>query len=262
MEKKHTAYVIFRIISSILALILLILFIAPLAMHNIKDIGNIFGIVACAVYLIWVNNLFWTGRLKKKIKEHKGTKMVLNVIYALVVIGVVYGIAVSASMVTAIVKTPEPQSTVVVLGCKVDGENPSLMLSKRLEAAYDYLSKNPKVPCIVSGGQGPNEGISEAQCMYNYLTRRGIDSSRIYMEDKSTDTDENIRFSQKIIKENNLNGSLAIATDGFHELRAAIIAQKNGVETIGAVPANTPLYLLPTYWVREWFAIPVEIIKP
>lgn len=176
MEKKHTGFLVFRIISSILALILLILFIAPLAMHNIKDIGNIFGIVACTVYLIWVNNLFWIGRLKKKIKEHKGTKMVLNVIYALVVIGVVYGIAVSASMATAIVKTPEAQSTVVVLGCKVNGKNPSLMLRKRLEAAYDYLSKNPGVPCIVSGGQGPNEGISEAQCMYNYLTERGIDS--------------------------------------------------------------------------------------
>ena len=133
MEKKHTGFLVFRIISSILALILLILFIAPLAMHNIKDIGNIFGIVACTVYLIWVNNLFWIGRLKKKIKEHKGTKMVLNVIYALVVIGVVYGIAVSASMATAIVKTPEAQSTVVVLGCKVNGKNPSLMLRKRLE---------------------------------------------------------------------------------------------------------------------------------
>ena len=158
MEKKHTAYLVFRIISSILALILLILFIAPLALHNIKDIGNIFGIVFCAVYLIWVNNIFGVGRLKKKIKEHKVSKIVLNIIYSLVVIGVVYGIAVSASMVTAIVKTPEPQSTVVVLGCKVNGKNPSLMLRKRLEAAYRYLEEHPDVPCIVSGGQGPNEG--------------------------------------------------------------------------------------------------------
>lgn len=189
------------------------------------------------------------------------SKIVLNIIYSLVVIGVVYGIAVSASMVTAIVKTPEPQSTVVVLGCKVNGKNPSLMLRKRLEAAYRYLEEHPDVPCIVSGGQGPNEGISEAQCMYDYLTEHGIDSSRIYMEDKSTNTDENIRFSQKIIEENKLNETLAIATDGFHELRAAIIAQKNGVETVGAIPANTPFYLLPTYWVREWFAIPVEMIK-
>lgn len=261
MEKKHNACLVIRIVSSILALILMILFIAPLVINNIWDIGNIFGIVFCAVYLIWVNNLFGVGRLKKKIKEHKVSKIILNIIYALVVIGVVYGIAVSASMVTAIVKTPEPQSTVVLLGCKVNGKSPSLMLRKRLEAAYRYLEEHPDVPCIVSGGQGPNEGISEAQCMYDYLTEHGIDSSRIYMEDKSTNTDENIRFSQKIIEKNDLNETLAIATDGFHELRASIIAQKNGVETVGAIPADTPFYLLPTYWVREWFAIPVEIIK-
>lgn len=261
MEKKHTGRLAFRIVTSILALILLILFIAPLAVNNIRDLGNLFGIVFCAVYLIWINNLLWVGRLKKKIKEHKVSKMILNIIYTLVIIGVVYAIAVSASMVTAIVKTPEPGSTVVVLGCKVNGESPSLMLRKRLEAAYSYLDQHKDAVCIVSGGQGPNEGISEAQCMYNYLTEHGIDKTRIYMEDKSTDTDENIRFSQKIIEQNQLSPALAVATDGFHELRASIIAQKNGVESVGSVPADTPLYLLPTYWVREWFAIPVEIIK-
>ncbi len=52
------------------------------------------------------------------------------------------------------------------------GKNPSLMLSKRLEAAYEYLNENKNAVCIVSGGKGSNEEISEAQCMYNYLTEK------------------------------------------------------------------------------------------
>lgn len=54
---------------------------------------------------------------------------------------------------------------------------------------------------VVSGGMGDSENISEAEAMYRWLTDKGIDESRIYKEEKSTDTDENIRFSKEVIKE-------------------------------------------------------------
>ena len=62
------------------------------------------------------------------------------------------------------------------------------MLKHRLDAAYDYLTEHPDVPVIVCGGQGPDESISEAQCMYEYLTKKGIAAERITQEDRSTST--------------------------------------------------------------------------
>ena len=144
--------------------------------------------------------------------------------------------------------------TVIVLGCRVKGDVPSLMLSRRINAAYEYLEKNPGTVCIASGGQGGDELISEAECIKNVLVERGISPDRIIMEDKSTSTDENIRFSMEKMKENGLSGGAVIVTNDYHQLRAKMICQKYGLET-SAVSAETSLYLLPTYWVREWFGV-------
>ena len=70
------------------------------------------------------------------------------------------------------------------------------MLRERLIAAQDYLDENPEAVCVVSGGQGADESMSEAQCMRTKTsTEHGIAPERIYMEDKSTSTRENIKFS-------------------------------------------------------------------
>ena len=40
--------------------------------------------------------------------------------------------------------------------------------------------------------------------MYQYLVSKGIDPHRLYQEDKSTSTRENILFSYQLIKKENL----------------------------------------------------------
>ena len=92
----------------------------------------------------------------------------------------------------------------IVLGCGVNGDRPSLMLTERLDAAYDYLNTHEEVVCILSGGQGKGENISEAECMYRSLTEKGIARDRLYKEDRSTSTRENLLYSKKIIEEKNL----------------------------------------------------------
>ena len=69
---------------------------------------------------------------------------------------------------------------------------PDGLNKKGLVALNQYLNENPKLQCILSGGQGANEEISEAKCMYQYLVSKGIDPHRLYQEDKSTSTRENI----------------------------------------------------------------------
>ena len=80
--------------------------------------------------------------------------------------------------------------------------------------------------CIWWNGRGRK--ISEAECMYRYLTKKGINSSRIIKEDKSTSTRENLRFSKKIMEEKGLGNNIAIATSEYHQYRASQIAKSLG----------------------------------
>ena len=145
----------------------------------------------------------------------------------------------------------------IVLGGQVRGDQPSLTLLRRLSTAKAYLDEHPDMKCIVSGGQGKGEDISEAECMCNWLVSQGIAEDRIYKEDKSTDTDENIRFSKDIMNSEGLGSSIAITTSDFHEYRAGKLAEKYGLE-YGSVPSRTVWWLVPTFWMREMYAILAE----
>lgn len=142
---------------------------------------------------------------------------------------------------------------VVVLGAGLHGSTPSLSLRSRIDAAYTYLSENPDTVCIVSGGQGPGEDMTEAQCMYNELSAMGIDPSRIWMEDRSTSTQENLRFSMELIEEKSGQRpyTINLISNEYHLLRAKMFARDEGVVAYG-VPAKTPyVSLFINYFLRE-----------
>lgn len=146
---------------------------------------------------------------------------------------------------------------VVVLGAGVDGTAPSLSLRERLDAAYDYLVSNPQSICVVSGGQGDGEAITEAECMYLDLIRRGIEPERVWQEDKATSTAENLRFSLDLIEER--TGSrptqIGLVSSDYHLYRAGLMAQDQGVTAIG-IPAETSLlHLEINYFLREIAAV-------
>ena len=140
----------------------------------------------------------------------------------------------------------------IVLGCQVRGTEPSRMLRQRLDAALDYLNEHPDAIAIVSGGKGPGEDISEAECMSAWLTAAGIDPGRIILEDQATSTMENLRFSLALMEP---NSTVAIVSNEFHLYRAGQMAQKLGLEA-ALIPASTELpILLASYSLREIFAV-------
>ncbi len=142
------------------------------------------------------------------------------------------------------------EQTVVVLGCKVNGDQPSRMLKRRLDTAAVYLKEHETIPCIVTGGQGWNEDYTEAAVMKEYLVKAGIDAGRIYLEEQATNTLENLHYSREIIQEEGLRDTLVIISDGFHQFRSRLIASKLELESY-AVSANTDFWLIPCYAVRE-----------
>lgn len=232
-------------------------FIIPIVFSGIVNIGNLVGIAFFTLLFLCV---FFSERLSDLIKtllsKRSGKTFFIFVSILICVVTIVVATE-TVLMVSAAVSKPEPSSTVVVLGCRVYGERPSRMMVARLKAAQKYLEKNPDSVCILSGGQGDDEDISEAECMYRYLVNAGISPERLYKEDKSTSTRENLLFSKQIIEREDLNRSIAIATNEFHEYRAQQIAESISLES-GAVPGMTEIWVFPTYYVRELFGIIYE----
>ncbi|MBR1573100.1 MAG: YdcF family protein [Lachnospiraceae bacterium] len=189
------------------------------------------------------------------------------IISAIIGIIVVTAFVITLCIFTATKKRPTDPATVIVLGCKVYGNKASLMLEERLYAALDYLKINPSSHVIVAGGKGDDEGISEAECMYNWLVDHGINPMRIHMESKSTTTYENLIFAFEIIMEQKLNPNIAITSNDFHLYRALKLVNKcKSNETVrtliesdrfsyGAISAPTAWWLFPTYFVRELYAV-------
>lgn len=241
-----------RIILLALETLLLFLFLVPLP---IICSGNLFGIiVSLALMIITANWSAFCGVISS-LWSHSAGKIILILIGALIAAGVAYVTTLSVLMYRAQENKPDDPNVIVVLGCKVNGERPSRMLRRRLDAACDALNENADTLCIVSGGKGSNEKISEAQAMKTYLIDKGVDGDRIIMEDKSTSTYENIKFSLDILDDLGMNHDMTIVTDGFHQYRASLIAKAQGVKNVTAYSAYTePRYLF-TYWVREWLGL-------
>lgn len=254
MMKRMSWTILFRIILVAVGVFSLPLFLLPLSLSVGVNIGNATGI---AVALLAVFYGLFFNRVNRLVQKCKENRFLRWFVYftegvAILVLGLV--IVLTTLMLRAMNNEPKGQETLVVLGCKVRGEIPSLSMQERLDAALEYMQDHPDVYCVVSGGQGPGEDISEAECMYRYLTENGIDGSRIYKEDKSTSTRENLEFSLKVIRENHLSEEIAIVTSEYHQYRASLVAKDLGIEST-AICGKTAKWLFPTYYIRELYGI-------
>ncbi|WLR56954.1 YdcF family protein [Mesobacillus subterraneus] len=147
---------------------------------------------------------------------------------------------------------PKNADYILILGARVKGKVPSLALQYRIDHAANYLKENPNTIAIASGGRGPGEDISEAECIKRELIQHGIEESRVLLEDKSTDTYENIGFSKKMIPDNAEVG--LVVTNDFHIFRAKMIADNEGLE-INGLPAKTPIQAVLKSYTREYLAL-------
>ncbi|MBQ2604301.1 MAG: YdcF family protein [Acutalibacteraceae bacterium] len=237
---------------------LFLVFFLPI-LGGTLNIGNITGMMFCAVmiFVTWGNKYY--TKIIDMMKTTAVGKAAVYTVYVFFILGIIYVGFVTSLLISADRTPPQKDCTVIVLGCQVRGERPSRMLYDRIKSAADFLKKNPDVPCIVTGGKGNDEHISEAECMYNELIKLGIDSERIYKEDKAVNTIENIDFSKAVIDENGFSYNTAVVTDIFHEYRASKLVKKAGLE-FGSVPADCVWYLFPTFYVREVIAVTASFV--
>lgn len=220
---------------------------------NLANASAMGGFLALAAVFLW-----WPGflGLLRRIWKKRLGKLFLSVT----------GIGLAALLVLLLVlccqiasclreKPEEPCPTVIVLGCQVRGTTPSLMLSYRIQAAADYLNENPESTAILSGGQGAGESISEAACMYRGLVSRGVDPARLLLEEQSTNTIENLRFSKVLMEREGLRGPVVIVSNDFHIFRALHMAEDVGLQAQGLAARSDYWFSRPTYILREALAM-------
>lgn len=175
-------------------------------------------------------------------------RTVFHIAFYAILIGALVGSVVTGVFILTHSTGSETPKTnyVVVLGAGVNGSEPSASLTERLLAAEAYLEKYPNAVLILSGGQGENEDITEARCMYDWLRKRGVSDKNLWLEEKATSTEENILLSLALIKSKTgkTPAEIGIISSDYHLLRAELLAKDQGIESVLTYPATTenPLY--------------------
>lgn len=150
----------------------------------------------------------------------------------------------------------------VILGCQVKSWGPSILLQDRIDKAAAYLKEHPKVIVVASGGQGPDEHMTEAQAIYDDLVKQGIDASRILREDRSHNTIQNLRYSMDLLEENgyDIDGDVVVVSNGFHLTRVRMLWSRihgddDNLSTLAAPSSHVPSRL--KMYIRE----PIALVK-
>ena len=228
-----------------LCALLAVYFLLPLVI-GILHIGMIWP---AALLLLAASVCFWPrwpGRLPRWLQR---------IAAGVIAVGLSVVVAILALMILAAAHRAGPSAeaprTVIVLGCEVNpDDSPSLMLQGRINAAYDYLTAHPEAVCVASGGMDDDERITEARCIRDTLASMGIAPERIYLEEASESTRENLAFSAALIAQNGLDSRVGLATDNFHQYRSQFFTRKEGLDPLSI---GNPSYwaLGPGYWARE-----------
>ena len=211
-----------------------------------------FEVGAFLTFIIGLILMFWSVNYKR-IKASKGAVRFCQVLFK---IGVIYIFIASVflGIYGSVNDTDYTEDYLIVLGCGIKDSRPTMVLEERLDAAIEYVKQNPEVTIIVTGGQGPNENMPEAQVMYNYLVENGIDSDNIIKESESHNTYENYQFSDKMLNNSLKEHNIVTVTSDYHMFRAKLYAKLAGIDT-NTYSTRTSIYFVPVSYVRESLAI-------
>ena len=223
---------------------------------------SIMGPIVFSKYLLYFGILliiyyFINIKLKNNINFKKLKRVIAPVVSVCLIVFILTEIIIVGY---AFVRNSDEADYLIILGAGLRGETMTMTLKQRMEASYDYIKEyNNCKYIVVSGGQGPGESIAESEAMKRYLISKGIEENRIIAENKSTSTYENLEYSKKLIEEHNNKKiehlKVKVATSDFHSLRAYLLSKKCGYKNITSYGCPINPIFIPTYYVREFFAL-------
>lgn len=211
--------------------------------------GSIFGAAVCGL------GMAIALRYKRLVERGGWRKVLARTAVVLYTLGIGWAGYLTVLIVSYQASPPPSGCNVVVLGAQVySAERMGVSLKNRVDRAYEYLQENPDSKCIVTGGQGDNEPCAESLTARNALVRMGIDPERIFAEDKSRNTRENLEYAMEEAKENGLSTQVVVVSQSFHLYRAVRLAQSAGFTASGLAAKTDPI-IYPSYYGRELLSL-------
>ena len=223
-------------------------------------LGIILGVLAIFGLLSSQTIYFLTKSIFKgttRIITKKALDMLINItlsyLYTLI-------IATLYCNIMAAKHTPKyEQDYIIILGSKIKEDGTLTPLLKgRVDKAIEFAKKqknesNKDIYYVPSGGKGNDEVIAEAEAIKNYLIEQGVSKTRIIIEDKSKSTQENMKFSKKIINEKQKDANICFSTTNYHVFRSGVIANECGLDCEG-MGSRTKWYFYSNALIREFIA--------
>lgn len=194
-------------------------------------------------------------------KNYTGRKLSgwIKALIALILVGVLgFSALEGVILVNGRTQISGEPDIMIILGCQVKSYGPSQTLQDRLDTALEYLKDHPDMTVVVSGGQGPDEPTSEAQCMFDYLAAAGFPAEQIIQEDASHNTAQNLRYTRALLDElgYDIQGSFLVVSSNFHLARVKLLWGDLGELSVLAAPVSHA----PTA-VKMFFREPLALVK-
>jgi len=169
--------------------------------------------------------------------------------------------------VAAVGEPPLNRDFIIINGCRVGSDGrPLPLLQGRVDRALAFWEKQRRATgraavLVPSGGQGPDEPVSEARSMADYLLERGVDEAHILLEDRSVSTEENMQFSRALIHARQPGARVGFSTSNYHVFRTGMLSREAGLRAEG-MGSRTKWYYLPNAFVREYLGLMVHERRP
>ena len=228
--------------------------------HSLANmLSLLFGIVIGAGEIATIYILL-TGTTTELAKKYAAVNMVSRVIsLSVIYVSVSFLIFMFYSVFLMIIPRRRDFDYVIIHGAGlIDGSRVSKLLAERVDKAIEVYRKDPTPPILIpSGGRGSDELMPEAAAMAVYLRENGIPDGKIIMEDKSTTTFENLKYSKKILDEQEGRKYTALVTSNYHVYRALRYCRKIGLECTG-IGSHVAMYYWPSALIREYVAVHAE----
>ncbi len=206
-------------------------------------LSMLFSVLLCIYLAVWpvIGNLG-----KNTLGTMFYTIIGFTVVYILSLLAV-YSLSAILNLVH--LKRKRNADYIIVLGAGIIGSKVTPLLAARIEKGIELMRYNPNAVLIMSGGQGSGEDIPESEAMADYAIDKGVGAEKIILEQKSVSTEENLRFSRKLM--NKQNPQIVIVTTAYHMFRALILAKRQGIRCVG-FGSKTKWYFTLNAFIREF----------
>ena len=231
--------------------------------HEGKRPANLLGI---AISVVWLFGMWLWARLPDLVTNSDVSLSVAMLLNAVVTVGIIFGECLLLSTIVCawLASRHVPAhgaDYLVILGCGIRADGtPCPLLAGRVDRALAFdeartQAGDAPATFVPSGGQGPDEIMSEAESMRNYLVKKGVEGKRVVLESRSTTTRENMLFSREVIEEHagrDMNEvTVMFSTTNYHVFRGYVCAREAGMIVEG-MGSKTKAYFWPNAFLREF----------